>query len=942
MNFFNSFFSFFRRPLGLSVFLFSIYFPSFSDGLTQGQINRFNIESSKTSELLTASKELLKNQQYFDVIPFLEEVILRLRDDNALKASKTLAFSIFQLAECNMRLGDFDKAADGFKEYAELFPETELRDSALVSSAQCFNLIGNWDNSSHYASKALENPLLNDDLEREALRVLSESNFKLERWDETIVSLEKLFRIAKDEKDRSDSAVMLVNCFTKKESFHELFRFLPFCNSSARHSLSLNAALLEAGDIFYNQRDFVKAQLLYRQVIPKSKIKQYELNRLNEVMNKIQPYKPGSNITLSEHKKLRSELEDEVKKYKSILTSIESFFSYDVDLLFRLAQCSYDMDRNWIAYKIYQRVVDEFPENILADQALYSAFTTMLSENEWSIAKETANKYFNEYPDGKFLIDIKYNLMMLHMQLNEFDEAEKIGLKAINYNPNNRFCSNIYYILGYIAFSKENFNLSLSYFTKILADFPKIKNYEEIKYWKSMSLLFLSRFGESSQLFKESLDDKKFQESDFYDDALYRYAISLYGEGKYILSKEAFINFIKLAENNELISEAYAMLGDLSASEPNLSEALTFYDMAIKKGKNINQISYPLFQKVRVLELTDEYSKIIYEMENYLNSWGDKGFYVEAINWIGLSYKKIDEYPNALQTYLDGITKYGLYNNSDRIDVIVSNIITDYNSPNFVAYKKIIQDWVYESYLIEDNDITSVYFLTILNNIKDNDDKIPSITDISIIPKATPITLKYICADALLKKEYDLVYLAINRLNKIFYDSPLIIDISIIAINTYIEDKKYEEAIKLGTSILNKVNKNDINSGYINLRIADSLKFQEKFDEAISKYTSFLSNRNWRGSLTPEALYGAGMCYFNQNDFKNAYQFFQRIYVLYSSYLDWTAKSYLMSVYCLDALGSNGDDILKTYSEMASKSELVSFKEFNDLENFLKKEGILK
>ena len=942
MNFFNIIFSFFRFSYSISVFLFTIYFSSFSDGLTLSQINRFNIESSKTSELLTASKELLKNQQYLDVIPFLEEVIFRLRDDNDPKALKTLAFSIFQLAECDMRLGNFDKAADSFREYTELFSDTELRDSALVSSAQCYNLISNWNNSSYYASKALENPLLNDDLKRKALRVLSESDFKLERWDNAIISLEKLFRIALDEKDRSDSAVMLVNCFTKKESFYDLFRFLPFCSSSARHSLSLNAALLEAGDIFYNQGEFVKAQLLYRQVFHKSKIKDYELNRLTNVMNKIQPYKPGSKITLSQHKKLRRKLENEIKKYESNLTSIESFFSYDVDLLFRLAQCSYDMGRNWVAYKIYKRVVDEFPENLLADQALYSAFTTMLSEKEWSFAKETADKYFNDYQNGKFIIDIKYNLMMLHMQLNEFDDAEKIGLKAINYNPNNQFCSNIYYMLGYIAFSKENFNLSLSYFDKILTDYPQIRNYEEIKYWKSMSLLFLSRFSESSQSFNESLNNIKFQESDFYNDALYRYAISLYGEEKYLLSKEAFVNFIKFAENNKLISEAYSMLGDLSASEPNLSDALIFYEMAIKKGKDINQISYPLFQKVRVLELMKDYTKIIYEMENYLDAWGNNADYVKAINWIGLSYKKIDEYPKALQTYLDGITRYGFNNNSDKIDVIVSNIISDYNKPKFVVYQKIIKDWVYERYLIENHEITSVHFLTILNNIKDNDDTFPLITDVSIIPKATPITLKYICSDALLKKEYDLVYLANNRLHKTFSSSPLISDVSIIAMNAYIEDEKYDEAIKLGKSILKKVNKNDISSGYINLKVADSLRFQNRFDESISQYTFVLSNRNWRGSITPEALYGTGMCYFSQNDFKNAYQYFQRIYVLYSSYLDWTAKSYLMSVYCLDALGGKQDDILNTYNEMAEKSELVSFEEFNYLENFLKKEGIIK
>ena len=47
----------------------------FADGLTETQIERFNIKDSQTSKLLLASKELLKNQQYDDVIPFLVLII---------------------------------------------------------------------------------------------------------------------------------------------------------------------------------------------------------------------------------------------------------------------------------------------------------------------------------------------------------------------------------------------------------------------------------------------------------------------------------------------------------------------------------------------------------------------------------------------------------------------------------------------------------------------------------------------------------------------------------------------------------------------------------------------------------------------------------------------------------------------------------------------------
>ena len=841
-----------------------------------------------------------------------------------------------------MRLGNYSKAAKGFEQYAVLFPEFDLRDLALISSAQNFNLINDWNNASIYASEALSNPLLNEDLKRTALRVLSESDFKLERWDQSIMSLEKLFRMARDDADRSDSAIMLINCFAKKESFYELFRFLPFCSLSARNSLSLNAALLEAGDIFYHQGEFVKAQLLYRHVIPKIKIRQYELNKLTNIRSQIKPYIPGSDVSLSNHQKIRDKLESEAVSSLSKIEEIDNFFSYDAELLFRLAQCSYDVGRNWIAYKTYLRIYEEYENHNLADQAFYSAFTTMLSEKEWELAKKTGYDYLEKLSEGKYILDTKYNLMKLHMQLNEFDQAVDIGLKTIEFFPDNPFCNDIYYMLGYVAFSKENYTSSLSYFNKILSESSENKNNNEVKYWRSMSLLFLSSYEKSSISFYECLNNLEFKKSPFYNDALYRYGISLYGEEKYNLSKEAFINFITISKDSKLISEAYAMLGDLAASEPNLKQAVSYYEKAIIHSNNINQTNYPLFQKARVLEIMKQYSLIISSMNTYLEQWKESADYSGAIDWIAVSYKKLDEYPKALQVYLDGIEKYGIYQNKDNIDTIINNIIFDYNSDKYIAYKDVIKDWILEKYNTNKHEITSFYYLAILNMIKDNDNEFPVISELSMIKKSSPIILNYICKEAFNKNENNLIYESNNRMHKLFFNSSYTIDISTIAIDTYIIDKKYSEAIELGYRVLKNINIYDKRAGYINLRIADSLRLQERFKESIEIYNTILSDRNWRGDLTPETLFSIGLCYYNQKNFVDAYQYFQRIYVLYGSYLDWTAKSYVKSIYCLDKIGGNKKDIINTFNEMASIDALIVSKEFIDLEKFLLNRGILK
>ena len=62
--------------------------------MTQSQLSRLNPQAESTSVLLETSKELLKNEQLEDALPFLEEVLVRLEGDGAKRARQTLAFTL--------------------------------------------------------------------------------------------------------------------------------------------------------------------------------------------------------------------------------------------------------------------------------------------------------------------------------------------------------------------------------------------------------------------------------------------------------------------------------------------------------------------------------------------------------------------------------------------------------------------------------------------------------------------------------------------------------------------------------------------------------------------------------------------------------------------------------------------------------------------------------
>ena len=932
---------FIQYKILILVIFFYLNFNIYADGLTETQIDRFSIKESQTSKLLLASKELLKNQQYEEVIPFLEEIIYRLEDDKDKSVVRTLSFTKFQLAECFMRINNFSDAAKLFENFSLKFPDHELYDNALILSAQNYSFLNSWTNSSRLAHLALENLLLEDELKQKALKSASEADYRLMNWDKCIQSLEKLFRLSDNENDRSNCSVLLVNCFSKKNNFYDIIKFLPFCSIESRNTLSLNTALLEAGDYFYNNSEFIKAQLLYNEVMPVNEILSFHNNQLNQIKDEIVPYRPGSRITLSEHQEQRELLEDEKKKLDDKILLIKSFNSYDAELLFRLAQCAYESGRYWLASTRFDKLSKTYPTNSLYDQSVYSSLISMLEEEEWEKVKKIGYDYINENTNGIFSSEITVNLMKLHMQLNEFDLAKNIGFLSINEITDHKFKDQILFMLGYLFFSEMEYEKSLNFYEKIIADFPSSSLIDEVSYWRSMCYLYLSKFDLAINSLTECLQKDSYKESVFYEDSIFRLGVSYYGLEEFELSKKTFHNFTEQCNSNNLVSEAYSFLGDLYASDGDLNEGLNYYNYAIKLAQNIEQINYPLFQKVDILKIQKDYEKIIFILRDYINQWKEKCSYANAIISIGDAYKKLDEYPQSLQIYLDSIENY-YYFNKDEIDKILKIIIDDFRNEELSPYFDVMNNWIYERLeFSEKGSIPYIAYLTILsyendNNFNDNEFLLSE----NSIKKSSPMTLNLISQKLSKTERLDLIILIQKQITSNFPESDYVIDISEILINSYLLNEKFKEAELLAKNIVNNDSVNYSRMGSIHKLHADSLRLQNQFICAIEEYENILKEREWKGELTPEVLYWIGHVYFEMGKYDLAYQYFQRVYILYGNYEKWVRESYIMSIYCLDKSDSS-NAIIMTYNEMKNLNLIDDSEEIKNLILFLKKKKII-
>jgi tetratricopeptide (TPR) repeat protein len=137
-----------------------------------------------------------------------------------------------------------------------------------------------------------------------------------------------------------------------------------------------------------------------------------------------------------------------------------------------------------------------------------------------------------------------------------------------------------------------------------------------------------------------------------------------------------------------------------------------------------------------------------------------------------------------------------------------------------------------------------------------------------------------------------------------------------------VQEAKYPEAIALAEDITGRFGC-QTKVGLTRKLKADALRLSNQYDAAIKTYNELFAVREWRGRMTPEALYGIGCCLDAQGKSGEAFAFFQRVYVLYEGYTGWSAKAYEGSIQCLEKLGRRAD-ALKTLQEMLSKADVAA------------------
>ena len=903
-----------RKLLILIIFLLGL--TAFSPSIFAQAKPKLPISALRQIDEYRKVSGLMAARQFQEAITIIDKTmpILRQHTDAYPQFVGAIEDGTFNKAICILELGNYDAAIQAFSSYLSTYNKGRHRKPALILWADAHAAKEEWDDVLKVGGR-LYKAVGNTARENLALAALmGEAHFRLENWKEAIEPLYFTFQNGTSD-ERIYSATSLTVCLVRLQDFKKLYEFVPFVyKTPARYDLGLQMALIEEGDICYDDARSNDALLLFRLVYTKSELIEQLTDRVAQLKSDKQRIIYSERTQVGEGKASKARRIDRaVKRYGEQLEELKDFPDYDQELTIRMGNCYFELNRYLEALFTYRSIFEDHPEHMLAQQALYSCFTTAFAMKDIDRALKEGYDYIEAYPppESEFWDTLTLNLATIHVEREEFEKAIAISEKAIKLKPDHAVIDNMVYIIGYSNFQISEIVTAMTTFESIFDKYPRSQFLQPAQYWHAMGHLFQAFYRPAREEFTAFVD--AYSIGALYEDAYYRLGVSYYGEGDFTNANVAFEAFVEEFPESILRSEAHAMSGDIHGSWGNLDQALEQYGLGIETAVNMVQTDYAYMQTSRTLELEQHFDKIVKLWKNYLLDHPEEGNYTEAIYWQGAAYKNMEDLESCLNTFYDGIEKYGNEPMNYGIDMIIRDLIAEFeNLPDLKDPNTDMSQVNEDDYQLmlnlkqrlreglttaqSEKKVTLLLRLSALfYAVTGEQGLIDSFMRERFLPYSGPITLVMLGRESAKRPGgLEFAQTVYAHFLEHHYDSDLALEALKGQAEAKVEAGLSAEAIPLLEDISNRFATME-DAAWANLRIADIRLSKKDYQTAFEYYSLVASVKDWRGEYTPEALFGMGRAKQGMRQNEEAFAYFQNVYILYSAYHEWAARGYIAS-----------------------------------------------
>jgi TolA-binding protein len=879
------------------------------------------------SDLVAIADAHLKRGDYRNAIPPLQEVVLRLEVDTLPEMMPTLQNSRFELVRAYYRVGQGELGMGFLERYLESEPRGR-EVLALQMMAQGFYDQQKWDKLVEVATRLIKSPSAGADDIVMANMMAGQAYFRLKNYKDAAAPLAYAARRTRDKRARSQMELMLVRSLVETGNYRELFGWLPrLYRTKAKFDIVLNVTLMDAGKQRFEADDYLNALLLYRMVLPREVMLEYQRKNVAE-LNRDLAVAVRQGITDDE----KAEREQEIVKIEEAMATLEGLPAYEDEVTFRIGQIYAEVKRYWEAYTLFDKLYKSAKNQEIGDSALLKSVLLLYDLGDIALAESRAMEYLDRHPDGRYTRTLLSVIMRNALRREEREKVIDFKRYLNRIPPSEdsgemQLESEMHYLVAFAYLQMKEYALAGEHFGIIVDSYPESVVIADATYYRGMSFMLVADYRSAIDYFL-LYEDRYTRGSggmgEHVEEALFRKAVCYYGLQEVIQAKELFTQFIEDYSQHELISEAYSMRGDIeAATEANnddpytLDRAVADYVKALELAKIPTQASYAAFQAAKVYELEQQWEKISELMDYYQELQGDNSDVAQATFWTGKAKVQLGLANEAIDAYVDAIRRYGNDTAQAGVDKIIDELVKlsmRLEEESVLRLNGKINALLQSMGENTERNVLKIRLMIAQAKLNGVDAEIELGKQLldsgSDLHDYSPISLALLCDAAVIKGTLDQMELIYDYFSLNYPESELLWKAYRLKCHELIQRGNFEGVLDVLEDAQGMFGAEDY-MGWAQAMKGDMMLKTEQAEQAFAEYQMIQGVSSWRGDLYARAMLGMGMSQKAMGDLDAARIYLMRTYLLYKGLSDglWAAKAYLADAEVLLLQGKSQDAV---------------------------------
>lgn len=874
-----------------------------------------------TSVIDNQASMYVAGRRYAEAVPSLQELVARLGESTDPQVIARVESFRYFLAMGYAMSGDYKKAEDAFAAFFKSYPKSNRIREAREFYGDVLAQNGKFPEAAAQYEALLALSMSQAE-KQPILEKLTACYFEGGEWKKAIVLLTEAYQRAVSPEQREEAAVKLCQAYIEDNQSTRVIEILPGILSGtprARLNVDFNMALVRGGDKMLESGNDVLALLFYQLAMPVEKLREWNERLTAEATEERKKARQGANPQLVIN--LTRRLKD-LEREQLALKEVPDFSE---ELAQRSAQAYFGMERYYEAFWAYWDLFKNHPEGKAADDSAYAAFVLAAQLNLDDKAREAGLAYMTAFPDGRHWDDVSVQLGQIFIRQQNYSEAVAFYDTVLKRRPDHPAADQVIYYKGIAQFQDSLLPEARATFLDLRQKHPKSEHRSEAAYWMAMTHLFAEEYDKALEAFRGFMEESP--AGPLYEDAYFRVGVCEFGLEKYPESAAQLEAFLTQFPPGTLTPEVHMLAGQVYGGMGDLDKAIAHYEAVERTAVRQEQTDLAVMQAGRVYETLGQFAEMEAWFSRYLETYGTKGDYTQAIHQRGFAQKSQGKNAEMLEDYRDAVKKYGNQPDATGIDLILDVYPGEFQTvrgtsaaPSLLAEAEAAR---------AAGERTKFLRLCRVVPPEENAGGPPEFeeADLEMSPPAVLLWM----ADVSQQKNPAFAERALRHLTTRFKRSQWVAQAWLRLGELAAARKDYPAALKAFGKSRDLA---PLDAAQAIKRMADCDLALKKFPEAIAHFQEVLQVKEWRGPLWPECLYGIGECLSAEGKLREAYAYYQRIYVLYGGYPAWAAKAYLRCAEISEKLALKTDAI-RTLGELLANKSLSKQPEYAEAQRKL-------